>query len=200
MTTPITFYFDFSSPYGYLASERIEAIATRFGRQVDWRPILLSVVFKETGGTPLIKIPFKGEYSLRDFARSARFMNVPYTHPTHFPVSSKHAARTYYWLQEHHPAQAVAFLHATYRAYFSAGQDISNLDTVLDLAVAQGADRAALNEALAGQALKERLQVECATALQKGVFGSPFMFVDGEAFFGADRLPQIEHWLATGGF
>jgi 2-hydroxychromene-2-carboxylate isomerase len=51
-----------------------------------------------------------------------------------------------------------------------------------------------------GQALKDRLKGECEAALAKGVFGSPYIIVDGEPFFGADRLPQIERWLAAGGF
>ena len=72
-TTPIDFYFDFSSPYGYLAAERIEALAAKHGRTVDWHPMLLGVVFKQTGAQPLTQVPVKGPYSRRDFARSARF-------------------------------------------------------------------------------------------------------------------------------
>lgn len=198
--TPIDFYFDFSSPYGYLASEKIDALAARYGRTVNWHPILLGVVFRETGGAPLTTLPIKGDYSLRDFSRSARFMDAPYTHPAHFPVSTKHAARAYYWLHDRAPDAATAFAHAVYRAYFSAGCDISSADQILTLAAEHGCDRAELAAALEAQALKDRLQVECTAALQKNVFGSPFIIVDGEPFFGADRLPQIERWLATGGF
>ena len=70
---PIDFYFDFSSPYGYFASQKIEALAEKHGRTVDWHPMLLGVVFKQTGAAPLTEIPVKGPYSKRDFARSARF-------------------------------------------------------------------------------------------------------------------------------
>lgn len=196
----LKFYFDFSSPYGYLASEKIDEIAARHGRQVDWRPILLGVVFRETGCAPLTQIPLKGEYSLRDFARSARFLGVPYTQPASFPIATQHAARAYYWLHDQPQGTARAFAHAVYRAYFSAGRDISQLDVVLDLAVQYGADRDILAAALAGQTLKERLKDECAAAIAQGVFGSPYLVVDGEPFFGADRLPQIERWLESGGF
>ena len=71
MPQPIEFYFDFSSPYGYLASEKIEDLAARHNRKVRWRPILLGVIFKQTGGAPLTTLPLKGEYSLHDFRRSA---------------------------------------------------------------------------------------------------------------------------------
>ena len=71
---------------------------------------------------------------------------------------------------------------------------------VLDLASAAGADPGALAEVLTGPLLKERLKAECEEAIARGVFGSPFIIVDGEPFFGADRLPQIAHWLETGGY
>lgn len=196
----IDFYFDFSSPYGYLASEKIDAIAEKHGRKVRWHPILLGVVFRETGAVPLTKAPLKGEYSLHDFSRSARFMGVPYVHPANFPIATQHAARTYYWLHAQDCGRARAFAHAAYRAFFAEGRDISDLAVVLDLAAAQGADRDLLSEALAGQALKDRLKSACEDAIGKGVFGSPYLVVDGEPFFGADRLPQLERWLETGGF
>jgi len=196
----LEFYFDFSSPYGYLASEEIDEIAAQHGRKVKWRPILLGVVFKETGCAPLTEIPIKGEYSLRDFARSARFLGIPYAQPAAFPIATQHAARAYYWLHDRQHGAARALAHALYRAYFGAGRDISRLDVVLDLAEQCGAEREALAAALAGQAIKDRLKDECAAAIGKGVFGSPFIIADGEPFFGADRLPQLERWLAGGGF
>jgi 2-hydroxychromene-2-carboxylate isomerase len=200
MTAPLEFYFDFSSPYGYLASERIDALAARFGRKVRWRPILLGVLLRETGGTPPTQVPAKRSYFLCDFARSARFMDIPYAQPQPFPVATQHAARAYYWLLDQDHALARRFAHAVFRAYFVDGQDISTSECVLALAAQAGAEPAALAAALLEPVLKERLKTECATALVKGVFGSPHIIIDGEHFFGADRLPQIERWLASGGF
>ena len=200
MPQPIEFYFDFSSPYGYLASEKIDDLAARHNRKVRWRPILLGVIFKQTGGAPLTTLPLKGEYSLHDFRRSARFLDVPYTHPETFPLATQHAARAYYWLHDQDCETARAFAHGVFRALYRDGRNISDLDVVLELAARQGADRDTLLEALNGPALKERLKGECEAALAKGVFGSPYVIVDGEPFFGADRLPQIERWLASGGF
>ena len=201
MSEPIDFYFDFSSPYGYLASEKVDAIAEKFGRKVRWHPILLGVVFKGTGAVPLTQAaPVKSGYYLRDFSRSARFMGIPYTHPENFPIATQHAARAYYWLHGQDCSKARAFAHAAYRAFFVEGRDISELSVVLDLATVLGADTAVLSEALASPVLKERLKTECEDAIDKGVFGSPFILVDGEPFFGADRLPQFERWLESGGF
>ncbi len=200
MSDPIVFYFDFSSPYGYLASERIDELAARFTRQVKWRPILLGVIFRAIGGAPLTTIPLKGKYSLNDFSRSARFLDLPYVHPEKFPLATQQAARAYYWLHDKNCAAARGFAHAVFRALFREGRDISDPELVLQLAAQHGADRDTLAEALNGTALKERLKAENEAALAKGVFGSPYIIVDSEPFFGADRLPQIERWLATGGF
>ncbi|MDQ5881168.1 MAG: hypothetical protein QG616_998 [Pseudomonadota bacterium] len=195
-TNALEFYFDFSSPYGYLASEKIDELAAKYGRKVKWRPVLLGVIFKATGAAPLTTVPLKGDYSKMDFARSAHFMGIPYNPPTRFPLPTQVAARAYYWLHERDCTMARAFAHAAYRALFVEDCDISSLDVVLDLAASIGADRTALAEGVESPEIKDRLKEEVAAALTKGVFGSPLIFCDGEPFFGADRLPQLEARLA----
>jgi len=200
-TTPIDFWFDFSSPYGYLMSEKIDAVAAKHGRKVRWHPILLGVIFQATGSRPPAdSVSSKGKYVMHDFHRSARHMGIPYNPPSRFPLPTQNAARAYYWLHGQDCALARQFAHATYRAFFVDDLDISSPDTVLDIAVKQGVDRATLTVALQSPEIKARLKDECDKALAAGVFGSPHVVIDGEAFFGADRLPQIEKWLETGGF
>ena len=94
MSAPIDFYFDFSSPYGYLAAQRIDGLAARHGRTVDWHPVLLGVIFKETGAQPLTQVPLKGDYSRRDMPRSARFLGIEdFRMPSRFPIPTQAAAR-----------------------------------------------------------------------------------------------------------
>ena len=192
----LEFYFDFSSPYGYLAAERIDDLAAKYGRKVKWRPVLLGVIFKATGAAPLTMVPMKGEYSKMDFVRSARFMGIPYNPPSRFPLPTQVAARAYYWLHECDCGMARAFAKAVYRAFFVDDRDISDAGVVLDIAVDVGADRAALAEGVETPEIKDRLKAEVAAAIEKGVFGSPYIVCEGEAFFGADRLPQLEARLA----
>ena len=125
MPTPIDFYFDFSSPYGYLGAELIDALATRHGRAVHWRPVLLGVIFKETGGAPLTEVPMKGAYSLHDFARSARFHGVPFRMPSRFPIPAQAPSRVVLSLREGDPALAGRVAKALYRAYFVDDQDLA---------------------------------------------------------------------------
>lgn len=200
MSAPILFYFDFTSPYSYLASEQIDAIAARHGRKVQWRPILLGGIFKALGTASLVKQPGMADYSVKDFARSARFLGVPYAQPAEFPVSTVAPARAYYWLHGQDCGMARRFAHEVFRAYFVAGRNIADAAVIQELAVKVGAGGTAAEAGMNDPAIKERLRTETDAALAAGAFGAPWIIVDGEPFWGADRLPHLERWLETGGF
>jgi 2-hydroxychromene-2-carboxylate isomerase len=199
-SAPIDFYFDFASPYGYIASTRIDEIAGRHGRAVAWRPILLGVVFKTTGMGPLPSVPLKGQYSLRDFARSARLLGIPFQMPKAFPFNGIAPSRAFYWLRDRDPDLARRFAQAAYHAAFPGQQDITKPEVCADLAANLGVKREETLAALNDAAVKDRLRVEVEAAIAQGVFGSPFIVVDGEPFWGADRLDQVERWMQTGGW
>jgi 2-hydroxychromene-2-carboxylate isomerase len=201
MGSSIDFYFDFSSPYGYLASEKIEALAARHGRSVNYRPVLLGVVFKQTGALPLTQIPLKGEYSRRDMERSATFHGVTdFRMPSKFPIPSQAAARIVLWAQQRDAAVAAKIVHALYHAFFVDDRDISDPDTAVAVAATCGVDAAAARAAIDDPAIKDALKRANDDAIARGVFGSPFIVVDGEPFWGLDRLVQVERWLETGGW
>jgi len=195
MKPAIDFYFDFSSPYGYLAAQRIDALAAKHGRTVAWRPILLGVAFKATGMAPLPQVPIKGPYSLRDFPRCARFHGIAYRQPGVFPIPTQAAARAFYWLRDRDEKRAVELAKALYKAYFVDDVNISDAENVVRVAAALGCNadevRAALNDA----AIKENTKAAVDAAIAEGVFGSPYIVVDGEPFWGMDRLDQVERWL-----
>ena len=200
MKQPIDFYFDFSSPYGYFAAEKIDDIAARHDRSVTWRPILLGAVFKVTGQQPLPMIPLKGAYAKRDLERSARLFGVPFKLPSKFPISSTAPCRAFYSISEADPTLGARLARAFYRAYFAQDRDISSPEVTLDVASTLGIDRQQLASALGDDRIKDRLRREVDAAIAGGVFGSPYIIIDGEPFWGADRLDQVERWLATGGW
>ncbi len=200
MAEAIDFYFDFSSPYGYLAAERIDAIGQKHGRQVIWRPFLIGVVFKATGGEPLLNIPLKGDYARTDLERAARLLGVKFTLPSPFPFMSVAASRAFYWLDDQDPGLARDFAKAVYRASFTEGRDMSAAAAVVSVAAELGVDGEALSAALQDQAVKDRLRAEVEEAIARGVFGSPFIMVDGEPFWGHDRLDHVDRWIETGGW
>lgn len=196
----IDFYFDFSSPYGYLAAMRIDALAAKYGRDVAWRPILLGPAFKANSNAPLIGQPLKGDYARRDLRRTAAFMDIPFGIPTPFPIGTQNAARAFYWLNDRDPVIAKSVAISLLQTYFVEGRDITSPEVVVEIAAQHKVDRAELSTALADPIVKDRLKKEVEASLALGVFGSPYIVVDGEAFWGADRLEQIEAWLKTGGW
>jgi len=199
MPDPIDFYFDFSSPYGYLASTAIDALAARHGRRVRWRPFLIGALYKQLGYMPLEQ-PGKRAYFLHDVPRSARAMNVALTIPASFPEALIAPARALYWIADRDEAKAAAFGRAAFRAYWSEGRKLADPQVVAELAASQGFAKETLLAALADPAIKERLKKETDAAIANNVFGSPYIVIDGEPFWGADRLDQVDKWLATGGW
>ncbi len=200
MGAPIDFYFDFSSPYGYLASCRVDEVAARHDRKVNWRPFLIGVAFKLTGAAPLTSQGPKGPYALNDFARTARLFGVPFTMPEGFPFASIAPARAFYWLLDRDEEAAIALAKALFRAAFAKGTNISLPAAVLEVGQEQGIDDEALQAALRDPAVKQRLREEVELTMSYGIFGSPFFVVDGEQFWGVDRLHHVDQWLSTGGW
>ena len=199
--TPIDFYFDFSSPYSYIASEWIEALAARHGRTVRWHAVLLGVTFQAAELKSPVSHPIKREYSLHDFERSARFAGVPFTLPEKFPVATQNAARVFWWLEESDPERAANWARHCLRAYFTRGSvDLSNAEHLKALATEFGLDEAEAERVWTEPRWKSRLKTACSDAIAQGVFGAPFFVIDGEPFWGNDRRDQIERWLAAGRF
>lgn len=200
MARPLDFYFDFYSPYGYLASLQIDTLAARQHRSVNWRPIMLGAIFQQEGLAPLTEIPLLGPYSLHDFQRSARLIKADFSFPKAFPKAALAPSRAYYWLLDHDPTTAHLLARKVFHAVFAEQRDGSDPQLVAELAEPLGVNRAELLAAIQQPAIKDRLKQETEAAIRRGVCGSPFVFVDDEPFWGNDRLWQVEKWLGTGGW
>jgi len=198
--TPVEFFFDFNSPYSYIAAHLIEDLAAKHGRSVDWKPFLLGAVFEVTGSRPLPQVPMKSEYAARDFARSARFHDVDYNPPAKHPFSPTAASRAVYWAKAQNPADAAKMGLALFQAVMRDARDISSPDAVADIAAEAGFDRDAVAEGIQDAAVKAMLKDGTDDAIARNIFGAPFIVVDGEAFWGVDRLDMVEKWLETGGW
>jgi 2-hydroxychromene-2-carboxylate isomerase len=195
--SPIEFYFDFSSPYGYLAAHRIDEVGVEFGREILWRPILLGAVFKATGQSPLVSQPLRGPYHVHDLQRTARRLKLPFRLPDGFPMATIAAARAFYALEGRSPADARRLALALFDAAFQQGINITKAETVITIARDLGLDVA---DGIGDPAVKERLKAETDGAIARNIFGSPFFVVDGEMFWGNDRIPDLKDWLKSGGW
>jgi 2-hydroxychromene-2-carboxylate isomerase len=142
----------------------------------------------------------KGDYARHDWQRIARHRQVPFQPPADHPIVQIPATRAYYWIERAHPDVAHEFGRAAFRAYFGAGRDLREPAALADLAASLGIERQDVLDGMVTPEIKERAKAASDEALAKNVFGSPFLIVDGEAFWGWDRLPMLEEWLARGGW
>ena len=201
MKNPIHFYFDFSSPYSYIANEWVDALAARHGRSVQRHAMLLGATFQAAELKSPVSYPLKGAYSVRDFARSARFEGLPYALPEVFPIPTQNAARIFWWLAETRGVEAAAaWARAGLRAVFVQGVALNEAAALKALAVENGIAPDEAEAVWNDPAWKARLKRENDEAIAAGIFGAPFFVVDGEPFWGNDRKPHIERWLGSGPF
>jgi len=197
---PIDFYFDFSSPYSYIASEWVDALAARHGRMVNWKAVLLGALFIPAELKSPVAHPIKREYALHDFERSARFAGVPLKNPTPFPIPTQNAARIFWWLHDEGGERAPQWARHCLRAYFARGVNLSDAAALRGLADDFGLGADAAEAVWNDPVWKLRLKTENEAASAAGVFGAPFFVVDGEPFWGQDRRAQMERWLEKGPF
>ena len=197
---PIEFWFDFSSAYAYFAAQEIEALAARQQRTLLWRPYMLGTAFKATGAQGLSRTPLKGDYARRDWARLSRLLDVPFYLPPGHPITALPATRAYYWIEERTPEAAAAFAREIFRAYYVEGRDLTTAEGVAAVAAPLGLDPESLVAGIAQPELKARVKRQSEQAIERGIFGSPFFVVDDEPFWGWDRMPMLEKWLAEGGW
>ena len=190
----IEFWFDFASPYSYLAAMRIEEMATRAGLGVSWRPMLLGPVFKSVGAPllPLFAIAQKGEYTWKDLARQAAKFGLPWIRPSQFPRNGMLAER----IMAGHPDApwTGTFCRAVFHRSWGLDQDIGNQTVIADALQECGVDPAAAIAREDESKLALRQQTDQAVAL--GIFGAPTMIARGELFWGNDRLDDAIAYAA----
>ncbi len=200
MADPLKFYFDFISPYGYLASQLIDDLAAKHGRTVDWCPLLTGIsVLKVMGLKGAADTPLKGPYARHDVPRLSRYLNIPFNRPEG-PLKPLAPMRAFVWLKDKDPVAAVAFAEALFRTQWSEARNLSEPEDVVAFAVEQGLDGDELRAAIDDPAVKESLRKQVNAALEAGVFGVPTVSVDGELFWGVDRFPMIDDWLSRDGW
>lgn len=194
MSKQIEFFFDVGSPATYLAWTQLPALAARHDAELVYRPMLLGGVFQATGNHSPATIAAKGAYTRDDFQRFARRYGVTLNHNPYFPINTLQLMRGAEAL--HGTDQFDVYLGAVFQAIWVDEQDMNQPDVVGRVLAAAGLDPAALMEQLGDPEVKQRLKETTEEAVRRGVFGAPTMFVDGEMFFGQDRLDFVEEKLA----
>lgn len=197
----VTFFYDFSSPFSYLASTQIEELAERHGAVVDWHPMLLGGLFRSLG-TPLVPIQSfpepKRRHAREDLVRWAHYYDQPFHWPSRFPMVTVTALRLALLSGE----RIAPLSHALFRAYWVDDGDLND-PVVLEKALAEAGLPRTLLDRVAEPTVKQQLIDNTEQALQHGVFGAPSFLVQQHhgpplLFFGQDRLLFVEKALEKG--
>ncbi|WP_298194297.1 2-hydroxychromene-2-carboxylate isomerase [Novosphingobium sp.] len=195
MTRTIEFIFDFVSPNGYLVWQPLKDLAARKGATITLTPTLLGGMHKLTGNAPPFirdaDVKGKNAYAQLEMQRFiARHGLTKFRMNPAFPFRSVELLRLL--LAAIDLACGEAFADAFLRAIWEEGLDPSDTAAVDAVIAAAGLPAAALAEGAQSQAVKDRLAANTQAAVDRGAFGIPTFFVDGEMFFGKERLGQIE--------
>ena len=193
----IDFYFDFLSPYGYLASTRIEAVAARHACKVNWRPFRLGIaVVKVMGLRPNMETPLKGPYILKDIMRLAKVFGLSLAPSPGLP-NPLPPAQLFYSAP---PDVAPRLAEALFRAHWADGRNIGDVENLIAVGRSFGINETSVREAVSSPEIREILKERTEEAIARGVFGSPTFAVGAELFWGVDRLWLLDHYLSSGDY
>jgi 2-hydroxychromene-2-carboxylate isomerase len=194
----LEFWYDFHSPWAYLAATQIEALATRHGQLVLWRPLHLPrLIAGIDGRRPLEENSAFVAWYKQDLQDWAELYGLSLRYHPGYPLRPARALRA--CLRAAELGQAPAFALAVFHAYWSESRDISDLETLGEIAAACGLDAAAIRAAATDRAYGERLEANNREAIEHGIFGVPSIICRGKLFFGNDHLPLLDRWLGGAG-
>ncbi len=193
MAGAIRFLFDYVSPYSYLASTQIRALATRHGRGTEAVPVLFAAMLTANGTRGPGEIPSKREYMFRDVERLAGMLGVPVEPPATHPFNPLAALRATGCVPG--AEDRWRLVHALFAAAWVRGLHVDRPEVVASTAIEIGLDGVALLEQAGSPLSKDCLRTVTDEAIAAGAFGVPTMLVDGELFWGVDSLPLLERFL-----
>jgi len=200
MSRTIDYFFAPQSPWVYLGHARFGALAARLGATVRLRPVDLGAVFPVSGGLPLGKrAPQRQAYRLVEIARHARFLEMPiHCKPRFFPVAGDDAAQLIIAVdRQDGTAAAMKLAGAIFAAVWAQERNIADEAVLAELLAQQGLPAARLEQSHS-QAVSECYEAYTQQAIDAGVFGAPSYVIDGEIFWGQDRLDFVERALQSG--
>jgi 2-hydroxychromene-2-carboxylate isomerase len=196
MGKTIDYYLSLVSPWTYLGAKRLEAIAAAKGAVIRVKPVSLAKIFPQSGGLPLPKrAPQRQAYRLVELERWSKFLGEPITlHPAFFPADERLAAYCVIVAGET-GGDPLKLAHAILRAVWVEERNIADEETLAAILKETGHDPAAILSTAREPAAEAAYDSFSEEALEAGVFGSPSYVVEGELFWGQDRLDFLERAL-----
>lgn len=196
---PILFFSEFASPYAYIAANLIEDLAARHGRDVRWLPVSLGHVWETLGFQREAQLKEKAAYNRRDWRRFAELEGIALVKPKVFPCDARLARLVFYRLAARDEGLSKRFALAVFHRYWGEGEEITAPEHLAGILAGLKARQEEATLAAEDAGAKQALIAAGELAISHGMFGAPFFVVDGEPFFGADRIPHMDRWLARRG-
>jgi 2-hydroxychromene-2-carboxylate isomerase len=198
MRKTVTYYMTVVSPWTYLGHDRFVALCAKHGASIDQKPVDLGRIFPVSGGLPLKQRAAQRQaYRLVELARWQAQLGIPLNAQPRFAASGPDlAARWTFAAIERDPQRALAFTSAVMRARWAEERDIGDAATLAACALAAGLPAAALAERSAASDIAARYDAATQEAVDRQVFGTPWYAIDGEPFWGQDRLDFVARKLA----
>jgi len=191
MTKSVDFYFDVGSPTAYLAHNRLKQLKLEYGCSVIYHPVLLGGLFKASGNSSPVTVPAKGRYMMmEDLPRFAKLYNVPLNTNPHFPINTLNLMRGA--VSALNEAYFDTYIDTIFNSIWVESRNMGDIDTVIEVLSDAGLDAVSILDATQNPEVKQQLISNTEQAVERGLFGAPTMFVDGEMFFGQDRLQFVE--------
>lgn len=187
----VKFFFDVGSPAAYLAWTQLPSLSG----SIVYKPMLLGGVFQATGNQSPTAVPAKGSYMLRDLALHARHYGVPFQHNPHFPINTLTLMRGATAVQLQQPERFADYVDAVFRAIWVDAKNMNDPQVVAAALQQAGFDPVVLLAQASQPQVKDRLKQVTQDAVARGVFGAPTFFVDGQMFWGQDRLEFVKQAL-----
>ena len=194
MSKTIDFYYDYGSPATYLAWTQIYDLAEKHGASVVRKPALLGGVFKETGNSAPANVPAKGAWLFKDLNRFAQRYGVEWQMNSNFPINTIYLMRGALYAQKEGFIEA--YDEACFHAVWRDNKNMNDPETVTQVFLDAGFDAAAIGASMQNPEIKKQLFAVTAEAVENGLFGMPAFIVDGELYWGQDRLDFVEEAIA----
>jgi len=193
MAQQVEFFFDYGSPFSYLADTQLAALERRTRATIVYRPMLLGAVLKETGNASPITVPAKGRYMGVELHRWARRYGVPFAANKFFPINTMRLMRGAVAAQH---AECFAEYHRViYPAFWVDGANLGEPEVIRAVLDKAGLNADLILARIEEPDVKEQLRLNTEEAVRRGVFGAPTFFVGEEMFWGNDRLMFVEEAL-----
>jgi len=195
MAKTVEFYFDFGSPYSYLAYKALPGVAAAHGAQIVWRPMLLGGVFKASGNHSPAEIPAKEKWMREDMQRWAERYGAVFKRNPHFPINTLILMRGAVGMQTR-GTDFDKYAEAMFRAMWAEPRNLGEPQELAAVLRQAGFDTDAFQSLVNDVVVKEQLKKNTEEAVARGVFGAPTFFVGEEMFWGQDRLDFVAAALA----